>query len=591
MSTKKNYRPLLFAELKKLNREGLRLLCFLLSESFSDLRYDNLRGETFDNQVQALIEYLEQRETQDSWGQLKQILAEHFTQVDASFLEAIGLKRRTGAVELVREALRTGRRADVLAAWRLFQARISIPEAGVEGIWLACLVNIVERLDWSAVLAPAQLPILHQCQHEWTDELVGALLAGEILAADEGAKKIEVMTFLSDIPLSLLRDESLEARFAEARTLLLGRLQSRLEKWPVLRPLNLRLSTDETAFWLPRAEEEYESLFGKADYFWPGHPLYQLLDGEKRGLHQVVVEEEGCGRTAMAQALYAQQSKSGIFTVYVDHAKSLEHIVGEMVHHLWQYVLHKPLLLPFHKKEYRLLANVLSSGGVRHGSLAVRQAVRYEQWLGGVRDEQQKKVWRDIGRANLERLQNAFEGEFFSQWMDDRAGWLVDYAQAVELVCGYSPLATVRVRLVLDLNEIGSDLVEELAENGREWQRVGLQIFLFLPTTQYAPKLLPWQNHKLTWTDRQIKQLIGYRLAKFWQLPKRVTNPLARADASLHWYWLEDYFELEAINKLVELVQGSPQLAARLCAMLSLRQNQDKMITLREVNDAKSALM
>lgn len=570
MSTQKNYRSIIFNELKKLNREDLRSLCFLLGDVYPSLRYDNLQGEVLDNQIQALIECLEQREAQNSWGELRKVLEEdaRFSYIDPTFLKAIDHKQHTSAVDFMREALRTGRRPDVLTAWRLFQERTSGALKNEDALWLESLAAVADKGTWLVILPPAQLRILQKCQQEWPDELVGALLAGGLLATDEALQKTEAVAFLAEIPLTLLRDEALQERFAEARARLLGRLQSRLEKWPVLRPLNLLVSAEKAPFSVFRAEEEYEQLYGRQKLFWPGHALYQLLDGEKTGVHQVIVGEEGCGRTALAQALYAQQRDSGVFTVYVDHVQRLDQIIGELAHHLWQYILHKPLLLPFHKEEYHHLAKVLAVGGIRHGSVAVRQAVRYEQWLDGSQSEVQKKVWRDIGQANLERLQNALaEGNDFYQVADEGA-WLVDYAQAIELVCGVAPPAAVRVRVVLDLNEISPELVRDLVANGRAWQRAGLQIFLFVPTPHYRNKLLPWQTHTMVWTESQIERLIGYRLAKFWELPKKITGLLANSEPSSVVHLLRPHIAVDVFNQLVTSSQLIPRRAIELCGAL-----------------------
>ena len=581
--TNKHYISLHKELIDNLKLEDIRTIC-----SVMDIRFDNLGGETHQVKVSELLAYLRRRTAENSWAQFHDVLETLFPHINRTLLESVRAVQQSSSLGAMRKALMTGKKGVILSAWRHWQ-QYPPPYDSTEQLWVTALIQIVDKGDWATISHYQQKGVWVDCQQEWLDECVGVLLASGILDVPESAT-VELVSFLMEIPLMQIMEPVLQERFAEKRTRLAGRLQAKLDKWPVLRPLNAYTPRLPHPFGAPTAEQEYTHLFDtRRSPYWQGHPLYQWLEDTTPATHQIVVGAEGVGRTAMAYGLYAKQSEAtaNLFTVYIDRAHSLQEIAAELAKHLWHYLLQKPLLLPTHTREYAFLAHLFASADFRYGAVELEQAKRQEGWLAGIDEPHKKKVWRDVGLTNLERLQQALYLQQDYQ-IQDWTTWLEEYAQAVGLLFAVAS-PKEKVRLVLDVAELTPNPAHELDKGSRAWWRAGLQIFLFLKGAEVPIQLADWQTHQLRWSAEEMKRLVAHRLARFWRLNERVVNSLSQYVQPPLWSLFDGYIQENALEELVLAANGSPRSAIALCQGLPLAQKQDT-ITVKHVRYAISRL-
>lgn len=400
--------------------------------------------------------------------------------------------------------------------------------------WLEWLVEVANTSLDEPNLGPLSTPHadLHRLQAEWTDESAGAFVCTMERIEDRGNVSKDVRKLLGQFPLDRVSNVVLRDRYCRQwnkiqEVSLQERSQTKAPKPDKPTSLLLDKEAQDRKFvpraLLPhgRAEWEETKLFGGSQVlFWEKHPIYERL-AHTPG-NQFVYGQAGCGRTALALALYyGKLGFTDYLRVYIPLGKGTESGWGTIQRRwgeiLLDYVCGKATRLFLLSEGQRLLlANVLVQ------ALSYPYVVAH---LPHMLDETlENKAPNESTKSNDVRTPDNKARSSFQQQVKGTQYELL--AQAVQETIDLSPLSDddwchstlacckalgfSGVYLLLDYAAHATPS-EQMLEGIGEWQEYGVTSTFFMPTSTFQTiqnNLTQGNKHELVWDTDDLKLLL-----------------------------------------------------------------------------------
>lgn len=240
----------------------------------------------------------------------------------------------------------------------------------------------------------------------------------------------------------------------------------------------------------PLAERELEYLFGEVGCFWSGHHTYATLADNFDP--QIVVAGPGSGKTAFAFALTQVGSAEGVpladtLPILISGENhTFKNVQSQITRALFHFINANAWVLSNLNQVkqqflFRLLINGLGSDFVK---LRLSQAIEADKSLANM-IEQIKPTSRSSPHLWLPQIKQSLE--------------LLGFKQAI---------------LAIDLNGASALGLKFWLSNMLSWANHSLIIKLFLPEPpgpELGHFLDPVETLTLTWTDKQITDLVNWR--------------------------------------------------------------------------------
>lgn len=406
--------------------------------------------------------------------------------------------------------------------------------------WLEWLIEVANSgLDSSEPNLLSTLSnILNQIQIEWPDESAGALICAMEKTKRKDGVKEDIRKLLGKFSLDRVTNPTLRDQYC--------RQWNKLQEIPLQylhqtnipnpdKPTNSPRYDQESRAnktiprtLLPhgRAEWEETTLFGgQRLHFWASHPAYGKIAHAPYNLF--VHGQPGCGRTALALALYYDRSDSiDRIRVYIPLGIATD-VGWSTIQRHWA----KVLLNYTCDKATRLF--LLGEGQRLLLARVLVQALSYPYvvaHLPHILDESSKEKIPDKSKTSDEEKRSEEERHLLQQQVKRTQYELL--AQAVRETAKLSPLSKHEwydsalscckalgfsgIHLLLDY-PVGATVLEQMVNELDVWQDYGVVSTFFMPTTTFQTinnGLAQDTTHELTWNENQLNSLLEYLLQK-----------------------------------------------------------------------------
>lgn len=412
--------------------------------------------------------------------------------------------------------------------------------------WLEWLTGVADNgLDTSNPAHSLTNPeTCARIQAEWPNELAGAYVCAMKKTVDTNNVAEDIRRLLGQFPLDHIARPALRDQYCQQwnkiQEIALQDLpqtntpKSSEPTTSLLYDKEARLRKRIPKVLLPhgRAEWEETTLFGEQRaFFWPRHPIHGKITDTPG--NQFVYGSSGCGRTALALALfYGKFGFTDRLRVYVPLGKGTDTgwitIRRRWAEMLLNYMCDKATRLFLLSEGQRfLLANVLvqalsSSYVVAHlphmlDMSSEDKTSPEEQTL----EEERLLFWQQIRRTQYELLTQAIQETVNSSPLSDNAWYHSTLACCKAL--GFSG-----VYLLLDYPAHATP-PEPMIDGLGEWQEYGVVSTFFMPTATFQTvhnSEARDNTHELTWDIGQIESLLDHLLRRLTE-SKRVERYFA----------------------------------------------------------------